>query len=129
MDDAIVQGHPAPQADHQHELRDVKLWVLLTAAACLFVTALFLHVTIWWLMNGYNNHPASPPAALSPLAARPQVPPEPRVQVGPAADLLRFEAAQRAFANSYGWVDRNAGRARIPVEQAKEQFLAQEKSR
>jgi hypothetical protein len=123
--EAIPQGHPARQADHHHETRDVKLWVLLTAAFSLLAVALFLHTTIWWLMNGLNNLPAKAPAPLSPLAALPQVPPEPRVQVSPSADLAQFRAAQQRAANGYGWVDPNAGRVHVPVEQAKELFLAQ----
>ena len=58
---------------------------------------------------------------LSPLAAElPKDPPEPRLQVLPAADLQRALAADVEKLSTYGWVEPNAGVVRIPVERAME---------
>jgi hypothetical protein len=58
--------------------------------------------------------------APSPLAEAnaPVTPPPPRLQVNPAEDLAAMRAAERAILESYGWVDREAGVARIPIERA-----------
>jgi hypothetical protein len=40
------------------------------------------------------------------------------LQTDPAADASAYEAEQRRLLTSYGWVDRNAGIARIPVAAA-----------
>jgi hypothetical protein len=44
--------------------------------------------------------------------------PEPRLQENPTADLNRFRATEEAKLNGYGWVDRERGIIRIPIERA-----------
>lgn len=46
--------------------------------------------------------------------------PAPRLQADPAADLKTFQAEQARALEGYGWVDHEAGLARIPVAQAME---------
>jgi hypothetical protein len=46
------------------------------------------------------------------------LPPEPRLQDHPREDLATLRAQEDADPHSYGWVDRNAGVVRIPIEQA-----------
>jgi hypothetical protein len=55
-----------------------------------------------------------------PLAATEQnrVPPEPRLQTSPREDLQNFREQEDTVLKSYGWVDRNAGIVRIPIEEA-----------
>ena len=48
------------------------------------------------------------------------IPPQPRLQSRPAVDLAAERAREQALLDSYGWVDRDAGVARIPVERAME---------
>lgn len=45
-------------------------------------------------------------------------PPEPRLQGHPAAGLVAERAREQALLDSYAWVDRDAGIARIPVDRA-----------
>jgi hypothetical protein len=47
-----------------------------------------------------------------------RLPPLPRVQSTPGSDLVRYRAAQQRKLGSYGWVDRTAGVAHIPIERA-----------
>lgn len=42
----------------------------------------------------------------------------PRLQRDPAEDLRAFKASEDAALGSYGWVDRQAGTVRIPVDRA-----------
>jgi hypothetical protein len=55
-----------------------------------------------------------------PLAAADQhrEPPEPRLQTNPREDLQKFREQEDTVLTSYGWVDRNAGIVRIPIEEA-----------
>jgi len=46
------------------------------------------------------------------------IPPEPRWQSDPAADLAAERARERALLHGYAWVDREAGVARIPIDRA-----------
>jgi hypothetical protein len=46
------------------------------------------------------------------------IPPEPRLQISPSADLAAMEADTRRRLDGYGWSDRKAGLAHIPVSAA-----------
>ena len=52
------------------------------------------------------------------LERREPVPPPPRLQAAPGEDLATYRAREAAILESYGWVDRDAGIARIPIGQA-----------
>ena len=46
------------------------------------------------------------------------MPPEPRLQTNPREDLRELRAKEDELLGSYGWVDKNAGVVRIPIEDA-----------
>jgi hypothetical protein len=50
--------------------------------------------------------------------------PEPRLEDNERTELNRFRYGEEEQLNSYGWVDKNAGVAHIPIEQAM-QLIAQ----
>lgn len=58
---------------------------------------------------------ATPPHV---LAAQSQTPPEPRLQITPERDLENFYLKEDSLLHGYGWVVREAGIARIPVDSA-----------
>lgn len=49
--------------------------------------------------------------------------PEPREQFSPQLDLESFRAHQERELNSYGWIDRQAGVVRIPIDRAMDLIL------
>jgi len=51
------------------------------------------------------------------------LPPGPRLQRNPVQDMQQMQTEQDAILNSYGWVDKNAGVVRIPIERAIELTL------
>ncbi len=108
-----------------HERSDVNVRGIVTFAAGLFVIAVVVHVLVWWLFTYFAvraERMQPPPAPLA--ASRPQLPPEPRLQTAPLRDLQEMRAAEEAILHSYGWVDRQAGVVRIPIERAM-QLLAE----
>jgi hypothetical protein len=54
------------------------------------------------------------------LAREREATPGPRLQVEAHSELRQMRAAEDAALNNYGWVDKNAGIVRIPVDQAME---------
>jgi hypothetical protein len=46
------------------------------------------------------------------------LPPPPRLQVSSKADLEAFRRAEDAILSSYGWIDRDSGVVRIPIDRA-----------
>jgi len=105
-----------------HETRDVDLRsvLLVTLAVLLAVAASFAVMRL--LEGGLASREArrSPPP--SPLAATYAVrqPPPPRLQPDPARDLGDFRAGERSVLDQYAWIDRDAGRVRIPIARAME---------
>jgi hypothetical protein len=52
-------------------------------------------------------------------------PPEPRLQTAPEVDLAAYLAKQRKLLDSYSWVDREHGIARIPIDEAMGRLMQQ----
>lgn len=59
---------------------------------------------------------ADPPPPPIPEARARELPPEPRLQESPVRDMAELDARQRALLESYGWVDRQKGVVRIPID-------------
>ena len=68
-------------------------------------------------------------APASPLAAQSgrEEPPSPRLQTHPRLDLTALRAREQTLLDTYGWVDRDHGRVRIPVDRAMQLLLAERK--
>ena len=54
------------------------------------------------------------------LAKEREVSPQPRLEVNPRQGLSEMRAGEQATLSSYGWVDKDAGVVRIPVDRAME---------
>jgi len=80
----------------------------LAATIALAIGAVFLLLRHWH---------AAPGGAPSDAAALAQVP-APRLQPAPQEDMAWMRAEQRREMDTVGWVDREAGIARIPVADA-----------
>ena len=112
-----------PVADNpvvDHEDTDVNVRAILGFGAILFVSAVVIHAVIWLYFVQLDNREARPVQAAYPLAVSQgaRVPPEPRLQINPREDLRTLRAQEDELLRSYGWVDRNAGIVRIPIEEA-----------
>ena len=87
----------------------------------MIVVAAVIHLAVWGLYR-YFEAAARPQAGQVeyPLAVQQEnrLPPEPRLQVNPREDLRELRAAEDQILTTYGWVDKNAGTVRIPIEQA-----------
>jgi hypothetical protein len=113
-----VNGTRNPEV--QHERSDVSVFGIVTFGAVLLASALIIYVGMGVLFNYFGTQATQTGRPLPPVAPATgeRMPPEPRLQVSPSADLQTMRAAEDAILNNYGWVDRQAGAVRIPVEQA-----------
>jgi hypothetical protein len=114
--DAINAG-PAPS---HHEESDVDIRGVLIFAAGLVVVTAFIGVVVWGLFRYFNARDESTSAPSFPLAVSQErrLPPEPRLQTNPREDLRQLREAEQDTLTTYGWVDRNAGIVRIPIDDA-----------
>jgi hypothetical protein len=109
-----------------HEWRDVRIRPIVVAFVILFGVAIFVHVLMYVVLDAFTTRAENRSAPASPLAVSHgrSAPPEPRLQIAPRADLARLRAREEALLEGYGWVDRDGGVARIPIERAIELLAA-----
>jgi hypothetical protein len=137
MSDALIHNdrnevagrHGAGGANALHEPNTVNIpsvvMFLIALAAAIVVVVLLLRGLLSYF-DARKMEEAPPP---SPLATGVRLPPEPRLQgapgsVGsPSEDIRRFREQEDHMLDSYGWIDRQNGVIRIPIEQAKRLIL------
>jgi hypothetical protein len=112
--------HAHDEASHvHHEESDVDIRGILVSGAVFIVAAVVIHVAIWILFRYFDAREAQRVVPMYPLAAQEsRVPPGPRLQTNPREDMRELRARDDEILTSYGWVDKNAGIARIPIEEA-----------
>ena len=118
MDERPVAGAPR----HAHQETDIHagavVWFGVALALVVALVAVATHVGL----SIADRRPAPGAAERSPFAED-RLPPEPRLQAAPPADMAAFRAHEDAILNSAGWIDETNGVARIPIEQAKKLLL------
>jgi hypothetical protein len=103
-----------------HEESDVNIRAILGFGAGLFVVAAVVHLLIYVLFGYFDGREGVRMPAEYPLAASQghREPPEPRLQTDPRQDLADMRAKEDEVLGTYGWVDKNAGVVRIPIDAA-----------
>jgi hypothetical protein len=113
-----------------HERSDVAIRPLVWIAVILVAVTIVVHVALWLAMRTFerDERRADPPR--SPVAELRAVPPEPRLQPTrdhhpsmPWTDLKAMREHNDRVLSTAGWVDRERGVARIPIEQAMQMLL------
>ncbi|MEO5742646.1 MAG: hypothetical protein ABIS29_18825 [Vicinamibacterales bacterium] len=103
-----------------HEESDVNVSIIIRYGIGLLVVGMVMLVFLWWLLGMYERQHERAQTQVYPLAAGQQdrLPPFPRFQQNPQQELQELRAKQRALLEGYGWVNKDAGIARIPIEDA-----------
>lgn len=97
-----------------HELLDLKPKAAVVFALGMLLMLAGVVATTLFLFDYFVPRSVARPN----LATEVQSFPEPRLQIAPSQDLERLNEANRQKLESYGWVDRSTGVARIPIERA-----------
>jgi hypothetical protein len=103
-----------------HEESDVNIRAVFGFAGGLLVSAIVIHLAVWVLFRYFDAREGRQAAPAFPLAATQgsRLPPEPRLQTNPRQDLGDLRAREDQVLTSYGWVDKNTGIVRIPIDEA-----------
>lgn len=112
----------ADRADDRYERSDVSGRFVLRFAVVFVIVATALAALAVGLSRALWPEPP-------PEAALRDAPPMrgPDLQANPAADLAAMRAEAQRRLDSYAWVDRERGVARIPIERAMELLVARER--
>jgi len=126
-------AHATPDAEYVntteqsgHEHTDANVWLILQFAIWLTASALITHGLMWGMFEWFvKSRTDAAPLVEFPLAVQQErrLPAGPRLQAIPANEVFEFRQRENAELTEYGWVDRNAGTVRIPIEQAKDLLL------
>ena len=109
-----------------HEESDVNVAAILRYGLVLLLIGAVVHLVLWWLLGTYERRHQRAQTHVYPLAAgrQDQLPPSPRLQTDPQQELQDLRAKQQSLLTGYGWVNREAGVARIPIEDAMRMVVA-----
>jgi len=110
--------------DVMFEARDVDASVIGWIGVGVVVSAFLIHAGVA-LLYGYFSR-IEFPRHNQPVTFVKEAPKQsslPSLQEDPHQDLERLRDSERQILNSYGWVDREKGIARVPIEEAMKRVL------
>ena len=103
-----------------HEERDVNVIAITRFGIGLALTVAVAMVALWGLFDYFKKQVSAAvgeaPGAL--VVNTSQLPPQPRLQASPRADLREMRAGEEQVLDHYGWVDHPGGVVRIPIQRA-----------
>ena len=111
---------PSSSGPIRHETSDANLGGVerLTVITFAFLLCVFaLIYVVYFQLKAREDRLDTPPPAIAQRRGD-RLPPLPRLQTTPVADLKQFRAAEEAALNTYRWVDKQAGIAQVPVARA-----------
>jgi hypothetical protein len=120
MADMQPQGEikPHPDGDISHEADRVQARGIFGFALALVVLGLVIRFVLGLVMQQFSKEESKLQGQRPPLFALDVDVPAPHLQGNPAAELSRLKAQSLDRLNTYGWVNREAGIAHIPIERA-----------
>ena len=113
----------------RYERTDMNVSGVIAFAVALTAVLVVIFGAVRVMNLVFAKYRPQPVTAEYPLAAESlrRLPPEPRLQTDPRDDLKHLRETEDRTLESYGWVDRDAGIVRIPIEQA--MTLVEERAR
>lgn len=114
-----------PEVRHEHtdvDLRRISYW----GAGLSLLVILILAFLVWLFdaFSGRETRQGRAPQGIPRSAPQTQAP---RLQISPRADMAQMRAAEDKLLNSYGWIDKEKGVVRIPIERAMETYVQRHK--
>jgi hypothetical protein len=102
----------------RYEHRDIRPRFVLWAVLTLLAGLVFIHLVVWGVFDFQRDIYRSRDVRRAQVNVPEAVPPAPRIEVNPTASWEQQRSEKRNELRTYGWVERDAGRARIPIERA-----------
>jgi hypothetical protein len=98
-----------------HETTEVNVKTIVVSLAFLAVGTFLVCMLVVGIFRFFNStyHPD-----VSAQQSQPQVPPEPRLEVAPARQIIDLRAREDHILSTYSWIDKNAGTVRVPIDRA-----------
>jgi hypothetical protein len=115
----LQEGEPR-HSDVRFEHSDVDASSLLKYGFWLVVTTAVVVVLLWRLFFVFVAQEAArqPPPPVMKIDPEAMSVPPPNLQTLPNLDLQAFRAREDSVLHSYGWIDKDKGIVRIPIDEA-----------
>jgi hypothetical protein len=105
------------QEIHEHEHTDIPVRTIGKYMLGMAIAGVVIVLVLGGLWNLFRH--AIPEEARVPAWQGPrELPPAPRLQIRPSADLSEYQRKESERLNNYGWVNRAAGKVHIPIDLA-----------
>jgi hypothetical protein len=118
MPDFFPQA-PAGQTGHGHEANNLVVKGLIIFAVGLVAVGIVVEFCLVYVMKDFAKDEKALEALAPPLLSDKSATfPAPQLQPAPPIDLVKFKQAELDRLNGFGWVDRKAGIAHIPIDRA-----------
>ena len=114
-----MEEHP-PSRSVGHETRDAGIRSIVLTGTGLAVTIAIAGLIVYGIFQYLGTHPAAGTRVNPMSAGVSQIPPEPRIEEHPAIAIRELRAQEEHTLSTYGWVDKEAGVLRIPIDRAME---------
>ena len=111
-------GEMGGQTDNRHESYALHIRPLVLFGVGLAILTVVSFLLVGRLFHYFDARRTALDVPVSSLAADRQPPPDPHLQIAPHEDLRKLRESEEAILNSYGWVNRDAGLVRIPIDRA-----------
>ena len=123
-DDGLEYGPTPAGAQHEHTDIDPSIGYTFAVwlAVAMMVSAGILYGAFWYFRTSEvarDTRVQQFPLAAGQVKDRPA----PLLQTQPFKDVYLLKQGQNERLDSYGWIDKNAGIVRIPIDKAKELLL------
>ena len=119
-DEYLVQP---PSAEHEHS--DANVWIIVKFGLWLAVSAIVIHIGLGFLFGLFvkQSEETNPQFPLA-VGQEERLPAGPRLQQFPVNEFVDFRKHEQAVLEEYGWVSKEAGIVRMPIEEAMRRAVA-----
>lgn len=100
------------------ETSDMSVAYVAYFGIALIIGAVLVFTGVWWIYSVFAGHIET--ATQQPA----QLPPQPRLQISPESDNRAYLEEEKKVLTTYGWIDRDKGVAKIPIDRAMDLLLS-----
>jgi hypothetical protein len=118
--EGVVEDIPAESVARGYEVDDVSVRGIVIFAAGLLAAAVVIHLVLWWMLSNWTGEVLIPFPQIFPSRVEAPAAPGPGVEAAPVQEMDLLRAEQYETLATYGWIDREEGVVRIPIERAME---------
>jgi hypothetical protein len=105
-----------PGAAYEHT--DASVWTIVKFGVWLAIAAVIIHVGLGFMYAMFIERAKTTEREFPMATSEPALPPAPRLQQFPRNEMYQLRLEEDQKLHSYGWVNKDAGTVRIPIDDA-----------